>query len=169
MRYGHAHENWTCRLTFARRTSVSLQFASVTIVTHSGPVTQPSYTNTPMYSGSGSLLQGACRSTQFTLVDVGSTVFWAPFVGCVSDRPDCCPYTVATTALAGITQDTTVTMTVTADGGSGQNQAVMAYPQPADNQIMKSCATDYYSISGNCCPKCVVPLLNESIRCSELC
>ncbi len=33
----------------------------------------------------------------------------------------------------------------------------MAYPQPADQQIMKACASDYYSISGNCCPKCVPP------------
>jgi hypothetical protein len=54
------------------------------------------------------------------------------------------------------TIDTTVTVTVTAQDASGNGQgpqAIVAYPQPADQQIMKTCAQDYYSISGNCCPK----------------
>ncbi len=139
-------------------TVVPLSFATVHIVNHTGKVTQPTYTNTPLYQGTGSLLDGACLSTEFTLLDVGSTVFYAPFVGCVSDRPDCCPYTVATTTLS-VTQDTTVTMTITASGASdqGQGQSIMAYPQPADQQIMQACASDYYSISGNCCPKSYFP------------
>ena len=113
----------------------------------------PTYTNTPIYRGEGSLLAGKCQQTEFTLLDVGSTVFYAPFVGCVSDRPDCCPYTVATATLA-VTQDTTVTVTVTAtEPGSGAPQAIVAYPQPADQAVVKTCAQDYYSISGNCCPK----------------
>jgi hypothetical protein len=74
------------------RTIVNLSFASVKTTTAKGPQAAPSYTYTPQYKGTGQLLSGNCKSTQYTLLDIGTSVYWAAFVGCASDRPDCCPY-----------------------------------------------------------------------------
>lgn len=152
-------------------TVVSLSFAPVTIVTVTTPLPSPApYTNPPLYSGNGNILRETCGSTSFTLVDVGSTVYYAGFVGCVSDRPECCPWTVAGSNLKA-TGDTTVTVTVTAapgnpgpsdgSGGSGDDGNRVQFPVAADQaqQLLRQCPDDYYTVSGGggCCPSLYYP------------
>lgn len=82
-------------------------------------------------------MKDECATAQYTFIDYGPTVSYAPFIGCMSDRPECCPFTPATT-----TQGVSATSTG-------------AYPQPknAKDAIVNKCPVDYYSIRGSCCPR----------------
>ncbi|KAK0725757.1 hypothetical protein B0H67DRAFT_139730 [Lasiosphaeris hirsuta] len=130
--------------------SVALTFESVKVVTvtETDSIEKPKEVPQPNYKGSGALLSGDCKKTAFTLVDAGSTAYWAGFNGCQGDKPECCPYTVATP---------TATPTVNTRGpdrNSG-NALGFDFPRPADDgrqTMLKKCADDYYSISGGCCP-----------------
>lgn len=127
------------------RATVSLSFQTVKVVTFTG--SQPPPSAAPInFKGSGELLVGECTTTDFTLVDAGSTVYFAGFHGCNGDRPQCCPWSVATT-----TEPPPVTGGTNADLA---NRIGFDFPQPADkNQaVLANCADDYYSISGGCCP-----------------
>lgn len=134
--------------------TVPLSFKSVTFVTARNP-TRPIHTNSPLYSGSGSLLSGACTaSTDFTLVDAGSTVFFAGFHGCNSDRPECCPWKVATASAAAATGSGSGGGGGGGTGSDTVNNVGVNFPVPADSAqaVLANCADDYYSISGGCCP-----------------
>lgn len=90
------------------------------------------------------MLTGECASAQYTLIDDGGpTMIYAPFVGCINNKPDCCPYKPATMAQK-------FKAVVTASSG------VFPTPQNQIDSIMKSCAADYYSVSGSCCPRYVI-------------
>jgi len=102
------------------------------------------------------LLKGECTKTDFTLVDAGSTVYFAGFNGCNGERPECCPWQVATTSAPATTA-----------GGTNQdtgNHLGFDFPQPQDSNqaVLAACADDYYSISGGCCPVYVNKPLNFS-------
>ncbi|KAK4148480.1 hypothetical protein C8A00DRAFT_19695 [Chaetomidium leptoderma] len=125
-------------------TSVSLDLETVDVVTATGAIRQPNYAGQPNYQGSGELLKGPCTATSFTQVDASSTVYYAGFVGCAKDRPECCPWAVATTGTP-------------VSGGAGANDKDNSgydFPTPVNNDLaqLASCADDYYSISGGCCP-----------------
>ncbi|KAK4165146.1 hypothetical protein QBC43DRAFT_208945, partial [Cladorrhinum sp. PSN259] len=99
------------------------------------------------------LLTGSCALAEFTLLDGGPTMYFVPFVGCNMDKPGCCPFTPRTIgqiepARATITPIPSIT---------GTPSELYAYPQPADAEdaTLDSCAPDYYSVSGSCCPKYV--------------
>ena len=116
-------------------------------MTATGQPEPPALVSEPNYKGAGELLRGECTETDFTLVDAGSTVYFAGFNGCNGDRPQCCPWPVATTSAPS----------PEATGGTNQdtgNHIGFDFPQPEDaNQVvMAKCADDYYSISGGCCP-----------------
>lgn len=115
----------------------------VPVVTATTDIEEPKYGGQPNYNGQGDLLQGACGNTEFTLVDAVSTIYYAGFQGCVKNRPECCPWAVNTAMAAA-----------EGSGGSGDKEAV-EFPQPVDGNLatLASCAKDYYSISGGCCPK----------------
>lgn len=110
------------------------------MVTATGAIKQPDYSGQPLYQGTGNLLRAECSQTDFTLVDEGSTVFYAGFMGCIKDRPECCPWAVATATATS------------ADAHDNYD-----FPTPVNNCMaqLASCADDYYSISGGCCPKYV--------------
>jgi hypothetical protein len=116
--------------------------STVNVVKATAPLAQPNYAAGPNYKGSGELLKGPCSSTSFTQVDAKSTVFYAGFVGCDQARPECCPWAVAST------------------GSNVQDNTAYALPTPVNSDLaqLASCADDYYSISGGCCPKCVSAL-----------
>jgi hypothetical protein len=114
---------------------------TVNVVTVTTALPIPAYDGKADFNGHGDLLQGDCASTGFTLVDAGSTMYFAGYQGCIRDKPECCPWDVKTGGLAA----------PTADGKAlGFN-----FPEPAnqDDLVLKKCADDYYSISGGCCPK----------------
>lgn len=131
---------------------------TVNVVTVTGKLENPDYDGRPNYDGTGALLSGGCTETDFTLVDAGSTMFYAGFVGCIKDKPECCPWPVSTQA------DGAIAAAQTEAAGSGNGDKIrnlgFDYPQPADQKLvqMASCASDYYSISGGCCPVYVTPV-----------
>ncbi|KAK3364451.1 hypothetical protein B0T25DRAFT_514134 [Lasiosphaeria hispida] len=120
---------------------------TVKVVTVAGSIEKPKQPAQPNYKGSGALLSGDCKKTAFTLVDAGSTAYWAGFNGCQGDKPECCPYTVATPTAAPA-------VNTPGPDRSGGNALGFNFPQPADRKqaVLKNCADDYYSISGGCCP-----------------
>lgn len=108
------------------------------------PITQPTFT------GSGQLLtQGDCASTSYTLVSAGDVVYYAAFIGCMADRPECCPWSVAldnpiATGGGGIHEGNRVA------GGAGR----LPIPANGVQALLAKCPDDYYSVSsqGMCCP-----------------
>jgi hypothetical protein len=122
-----------------------------------GPPTVPTpHSSIPPYSSSGALLQGYCSTADYVLLN-GPTAYWAPAVGCVGSKTDCCPYAVRSTAsLATITVVSTSTVTVSVDP-NGQNSpyaGVQAYPTPASSNqaTLAHCPDDYQVVGGGCCP-----------------
>ncbi|KXX78843.1 hypothetical protein MMYC01_204023 [Madurella mycetomatis] len=129
-------------------TSVSLDFETVDVVTATGDLSRPDYDGQPSYRGTGALLDGECAQTGFTRVDAGNTIYFAGFMGCINDRPECCPWPVAT-ATSGSTGPAT-----DAAGVNVQDNIAYDFPMPVSDDLAQlvSCAEDYYSISGGCCP-----------------
>ncbi|KAK3695609.1 hypothetical protein B0T22DRAFT_112792 [Podospora appendiculata] len=132
-------------------TKVVLSFETVDIVTAKTPLGTPTSVAAPLYTGTGPLLEGACSKPDFTLVDAGSTVYYAGFLGCNGQRPECCPWQVATPAANAGAAPTNTNTAGAAEGTKGGN---LNFPQPANGvqATLVNCAADYYSISGGCCP-----------------
>lgn len=124
-----------------------------------GPITStPPHSAIPKYTGSGSLLQGYCVTPDYILLD-GPTAYWAPVVGCVNDKTDCCPYSVAQPTAIASTATITVISTITVNVGPGgatqsANSGLPAYPVPvsSDQATLAHCPDDYETVSGGCCP-----------------
>lgn len=120
-----------------------------------GPPTAPApHSSIPVYSNTGDLLQGYCATPDYVLLD-GPTAFWAPAVGCVGTKTDCCPYAVEQTAsIATITVMSTSTVTVSVDPMNLPYAGVQAYPIPASSNqaTLARCPDDYQIVSGGCCP-----------------
>jgi hypothetical protein len=122
-----------------------------------GPPTAPTpHSSIPSYSDTGSLLRGYCATAEYVLLD-GPTAFWAPAVGCVGDKTDCCPYSVKSTAsVATITvvSASTVTVSVDPSGANSPYAGVQAYPTPASSNLatLAHCPDDYVSVLDGCCP-----------------
>jgi hypothetical protein len=119
-----------------------------------GPPTTPTYSAIPIYTGSGDLLQGYCATPDYTLLD-GPTAYWAPVIGCGSDKTDCCPYYTANTATAtAITVTIVSTITVNVGPGGTTYSGVQTYPVPVSMDVatLTRCPDDYQTVSGGCCP-----------------
>lgn len=133
---------------------------TVDVVTATGDLSRPDYDGEPSYKGTGALLDGECAQTGFTRVDAGNTIYFAGFMGCINDRPECCPWPVAT-ATSGSTGPAT-----DAAGVNVQDNIVYDFPMPVSNDLAQlvSCAEDYYSVSGGCCPKYVTQEPHGELR-----
>ncbi|KAF2191438.1 hypothetical protein K469DRAFT_746771 [Zopfia rhizophila CBS 207.26] len=129
-----------------------------------GAVSSISSTHAPVpkWSGSGNLLQGYCATPEYTILD-GPTAYWAPVIGCVGGKNDCCPFDVVPTS-QGATATVTVPQTVTIQvpvsgatlqptGGSGGFPVALS---PAQATLDK-CPDDYHSIGEGCCPSNYFP------------
>ena len=119
-------------------------------ITTKNEVVQPTST----FNGAGQLLQqGDCKSTSYTLVSAGDMVYYAAFIGCNADRPECCPWSVSVEGVGGA-----AAAAPTGPGGSGREGNRIAggagnFPIPADGGgYLSRCPDDYYSVSGQCCP-----------------
>ncbi|KAK0665825.1 hypothetical protein QBC41DRAFT_9183 [Cercophora samala] len=133
-------------------TSVSLALQTVNVVTVSTRINTPAYDGQPKFQGTGALLQDECGQASFTLVDAGNTAYYAGFLGCIKDRPDCCPWPVETAAAA-------VASAVPGSNAADLEKLGFDYPIPVDAKQarLQTCADDYYSINGGCCPNGFVP------------
>jgi hypothetical protein len=86
----------------------------------------------PKWTGVGKIIQGYCAQQDYALLD-GPLVYWAPVLGCVAGKPDCCPFDVATSTGVG-------------DHNAGFPSAVA---------MLDRCPNDYHSIGSVCCPSYV--------------
>lgn len=62
------------------------------------------------WTGSGPILTGTCSTAAWTLFDLSTAYLWAPVIGCVEDKIDCCPSSfafVTTTSTASSTSSAT--------------------------------------------------------------
>jgi hypothetical protein len=109
------------RIVSSISSSSSETSSSSTSVTSSSTktvsTTSSTYPPLPSYTG-GDLLRNYCVIPEFTLLPgpQSTIVIYAAFIGCVNDKPDCCPYAVSTvtsTATAIATGNTTRTTTFT--------------------------------------------------------
>ncbi|KAK4211977.1 hypothetical protein QBC37DRAFT_466648 [Rhypophila decipiens] len=50
------------------------------------------------WTGSGPIVTGSCSTAAWTLFDLSTAYLWAPVIGCLPEKPDCCPssYVLAT-------------------------------------------------------------------------
>ncbi|KAK4450855.1 hypothetical protein QBC34DRAFT_348380 [Podospora aff. communis PSN243] len=105
------------------------------------PITQPTST----FTGAGKLLdQPDCKSTSFSLVSADNIIMYAAVVGCMADRPQCCPWSVSLDGSpTGVPHEGNRVA-----GGPGR------FPIPASGvqAYLDRCPDDYYSVSGQCCP-----------------
>jgi hypothetical protein len=79
------------------------------------------------WPGSGNLLVGYCTTPDYVLL-TGPTPYWAPFIGCDQNKPDCCPFAVVTAA------------------------ANYPVPQSTSQATLPHCPDDYQTVSDGCCP-----------------
>ncbi|KAF2727975.1 hypothetical protein EJ04DRAFT_396813, partial [Polyplosphaeria fusca] len=102
----------------------------------------------------GVLLQGYCATPEYTILD-GPTAYWAPVVGCMGDRPDCCPFDipvptqVEALALSSGSATTSTSGDNAPTGGSGDGFPSALSPAQA---TLDACPDDYHSIANGCCP-----------------
>ncbi|KAK4222614.1 hypothetical protein QBC38DRAFT_74365 [Podospora fimiseda] len=140
--------------------TVYVSLEAIDVVTIDTPLPLPSYAGKPLYSSAGSFLNAAaCASTDFALVDAGSsTMYYADFVGFIKDKPECCPWVVSTNSTGGIVA--AQTDSTHNKNKKPANNLGFDFPQPADPKKIRlaECAKDYYSISGGCFPVGYRPL-----------
>ncbi|KAK3689205.1 hypothetical protein B0T22DRAFT_168649 [Podospora appendiculata] len=86
----------------------------------------------PQWTGSGPILNDHCTTAEWSMFDLTTAYLWAPVIGCVADKPDCCPssylFSTPTTAAA-------------------------ATPTLAGQNVLPRCPDDYITVgSTGCCP-----------------
>jgi hypothetical protein len=109
----------------------------------------PSASRIPLarWNGNGALLNGYCASLDYTIIN-GPTAYWAPVLGCIQNKADCCPFDIApsTVAIAARAADTD-----TPNGALGSNGGFPSAVSSAQATLSK-CPSDYHSIGNGCCP-----------------
>jgi Zn-finger protein len=160
-------------LTKSLTTSSSFPTLILESISTGPPTTTPTHSSIPLYTGSGDLLVGYCSTPEYILID-GPTVYWAPAIGCVDGKTDCCPFSVPqTSTLTGTT--VTVVSTITLDVGPGGTVTPAytgseAFPTPASptEASLSNCPADYQVVSGGCCPSYVCYSSHSGFRSNHL-
>lgn len=98
----------------------------------------PDSTVAAIYKPGASLLTETCAIPEYTLLDLKSSAVYAPFVGCVNTKHECCPSQPQTSVAIGF------------------NDVYPKAPNP-EQAALERCPTDYYSISASCCPNGYIP------------
>jgi len=134
--------------------TVQVELSPVNIVTPPASAIPPSSNRvvvqpTSTFNGGGQLLaEPDCKSTSYTLMSADDVVYYAAVVGCDANRPQCCPWSVS---VEGGSPTAAANDGNRVAGGPGQ------FPVPANGvkALLEKCPDDYYSVSGQCCPKYV--------------
>jgi len=123
----------------------------------------------PSYTGQA-LLTGTCAIPEFTLLfgAQNTIIFYAAVIGCLDDKPECCPFSVSTptpttAGSAGTTTPPSPESTTTTVAGTPGQAAPTSppstslpngFPTPASQAqaTLTRCPKDYYTISSVCCP-----------------
>ncbi|KAH7380753.1 hypothetical protein BKA66DRAFT_129997 [Pyrenochaeta sp. MPI-SDFR-AT-0127] len=128
-------------IVVAPRTSAEITGVSASITTSHIPL--------PKWTG-GALLQGYCATPDYTIID-GPTAYWAPVVGCVGGKADCCPFDIPPT----VALEVAAVETGSASAGGGERGFPSAL-SPVQATLSK-CPDDYRSIGEGCCPSNYYP------------
>ncbi|KAF2033729.1 hypothetical protein EK21DRAFT_58378, partial [Setomelanomma holmii] len=88
------------------------------------------------WNGNGPILNGYYATPEYAIID-GPTAYWAPVIGCVRTKSDCCPYDISAPTLAARA----------VDSNGGFPSAIV----PAQ-AILSKCPNDYHSVGNGCCP-----------------
>ncbi|KAH7077795.1 hypothetical protein BKA63DRAFT_272211 [Paraphoma chrysanthemicola] len=118
--------------------------------------TTPSASRIPLarWNGNGAILNGYCATPEYAIIN-GPTAYWAPVVGCVRSKSDCCPFDIASPTAVGAAA--AVDTGVPAFGGaSDSNGGFPSAVSPAQATLSK-CPSDYHSIGNGCCPSNYFP------------
>ena len=132
------------------------------------------------------MLSGTCGQASFTLIEASNLVLYAPFIGCINDKPECCPWSqgvlspvMQKTLTAGsfaskptITSQAANATTSQSPSPVGLGGGAGAYPAPATMSggvpgqlALDRCADDYSTVQGGCCPSYVsIRSLTQSNR-----
>jgi hypothetical protein len=99
------------------------------------------YPTLPSYTG-GDLLRSYCATPQYTLLPgpASTIVIYAPFIGCVNDKPDCCPFAVSTNSSSTSTATITPTATSTtalSSSSSGASPSVSNNSPPTSTALLQ--------------------------------
>ena len=114
------------------------ELVSVVVASQTSAIGSATHAPLAKWTGSGKLLQGYCAQPDYTLLD-GPTAYWAPVLGCIGDKSDCCPFEVATQTTKG--------------------------QFPSAQAVLDRCPDDYQSISNGCCPSYVALTPPRSVYC----
>jgi hypothetical protein len=132
---------------------VSSSGAPVTIITLDPTPTAVVGATGAAWNGTGPLLTGTCSTEEWTLMDVSTAFLWAPVVGCVQDKPDCCPFSVA--AVAG--GDALIQRRASTTHTGAPSGPFPTASGAASAEQIGQCPQDYTSVSGGCCPRYAMP------------
>ena len=105
-------------------------------------ISTTSHSPFPRWTGSGPLLTGSCATVDFVLLYETTAFLWAPAVGCIDDKPDCCPFSPGAPS---VSQPTTTNAIGSDDGFPALNGQ--------DGATLNRCPQDYITVSSTaCCP-----------------
>ncbi|KAI9761697.1 MAG: hypothetical protein M1840_001728 [Geoglossum simile] len=116
-----------------------------TLTTHAAVTINP--------NGNGDFLVGYCATAQFTgVIDAaGTAIFYIQVVGCIGDKPDCCP--ISTTDQVSTTATEIVTIFQSQSGAPNPPPNQYLFPSGPSSAIdLVTCPDDYQTISSVCCP-----------------
>jgi hypothetical protein len=130
-------------------------FVSVTTVTSLSTTTVYTPLSQTWTGGTTTLLAGYCQTPALSLCHGTTTAYWAAVLGCVDEKPDCCPYGAVNFVSPGATEVVYTTTFAASIGPAGQtilpSNVVPSVATAAPS--LSQCPGDYYQISGGCCPK----------------
>jgi hypothetical protein len=142
--------------------NVSLVAPSTAATFFTSTISSSTYSSIPSWNGYGDLLVGYCATPEFSLVYGPQTtaVYFIGVVGCIGDKPDCCPFqvssttsTVTTTVTKTVGASLTTTVTQTAGAGSSiTNQFLFPIAASSSQITLPRCPEDYETVSSVRCP-----------------
>lgn len=83
----------------------------------------------------------------------GPTAYWAPVVGCVGGKPDCCPFDVVPSTVA-VAAAAVQTGSMLAESLTAAASSDKEFPKALSSTqgILSVCPDDYHTIGDGCCP-----------------
>lgn len=85
------------------------------------------------WTGSGPIVTGSCSMAAWSLFDLSTAYLWAPVIGCLQDKPDCCPSSFVFASMTAPpptvkTEAISVTRTSSSSASNAGNYTLIATP-----------------------------------------
>lgn len=102
---------------------------------------------TSFAASAGKVQVHPCATAEYTLVDSGPVFYHVPFVDCIVDREECCPF------IAAGTKGSRVQAGRLPSAQTGEVERNLRAAQTSGSTIASTCAGGYTAVSGQCCPR----------------